>query len=383
MARAAASAHPPVAPAGPLRPLLRLRHLPDRALASVRKVLDQDDVLRSVVAAATTEALVGRASWLYLQRPEGWEQALELEVATLRETLAAAQDSRAAAVALRRLAAVEESLRRAEAEGASLRAKLAEAKERLAEEQRARRAADTDAGRLRRQLADLGAAAAAEAEPHPVVAERDALARHVGLLEAALAATTPGPPPPGREPVERALASLDRVREELGSWLTDDPMPRPRALVVRRPVPLPPALFDDTVEAADHLLRVLGVVVLVDGYNVTKGAHPELTLVEQQRWLVDALGGLAARCGADLHVVFDGADDMATAPAQGPRRTAVHVRYTESGVEADDDLLALAADVPAHRAVVVVSDDRRVREGAAALGANVVGAATLTELLRR
>jgi predicted RNA-binding protein with PIN domain len=148
-------------------------------------------------------------------------------------------------------------------------------------------------------------------------------------------------------------------------------------------VPLPPALFDDTVAAADHLVRVLGVVVLVDGYNVTKGAHPELSLVEQRRWLVDALGGLAARCGADLHVVFDGADDTATAPAQGPRRTAVHVRYTEAGVEADDDLLALAADVPAHRVVVVVSDDRRVREGAAALGANVVGAATLTELLRR
>jgi predicted RNA-binding protein with PIN domain len=148
-------------------------------------------------------------------------------------------------------------------------------------------------------------------------------------------------------------------------------------------VPLPPAVFADTVEAAEHLVRVRGVVVLIDGYNVTKGAHPELALPEQRQWLLDAMGGLAARCGADLHVVFDGAGDVASAPAQGPRRSAVHVRYTPAGVEADDDVLALVAAVPARQPVVVVSDDRRVRDGAAALGANLVGSGTFADLLRR
>jgi predicted RNA-binding protein with PIN domain len=382
VARAAASTQQRQ-PAAPLRPLLKLRHLPERALPSVRRALEDDDLFRTVVAAATTEQLVGRVSWLWLERPEGWED--ELAAATEAQVVvdAAAEEARAGATALRRLAAVEESLRRAEAEVASLRSKVSGLKERLADEQRARRAADTDAGRLRRQVADLEAASAALDAPHPAVAERDALVHQIGRLEAALASAEP-PAPPSREPVQRALAALDRVRDELGDWLTDEPHRAHRATTEgRRPVPLPPATFDDTVQAADHLVRVPGVVVLVDGYNVSLGAHPELALAEQRAWLLDVLGGLAARCGSEVHVVFDGAEGSATAPAHGPRRTAVHVRYTEAGVEADDDLLALAADVPAHRAVVVVSDDRRVREGAARLGANVVGSTTLADLLRR
>jgi predicted RNA-binding protein with PIN domain len=375
VARAAASAHPPRQPAPALRPLLKLRHLPDRALPAVRRALEEDDLFRTVVASATTEDLVGRVSWLWLDRPEGWEDEVVAAAGAEDAARAAADEARAASSATRKLAAVEASLRRAEAEVASLRAKVAGLKDRLAEEQRARRAADTEAGRLRRQVADLEG-------PHPAVAERDALAAQVDRLEAALAAGAP-PPPPTREPVQRALHALDRVREELGEWLTDEPAPHRPGGARRRPVPLPPAVFDDTVEAADHLARVSGVVVLVDGYNVSLGAHPELALAEQRAWLLDALGGLAARCGAEVHVVFDGAEDVATAPAHGPRRTAVHVRYTEAGVEADDDLLALAADVPEHRAVVVASDDRRVRDGAARLGANVIGAATLADLLRR
>ncbi|MCU1485706.1 MAG: hypothetical protein JWN67_2452 [Actinomycetia bacterium] len=386
VARAAASTQQRQ-PAAPLRPLLKLRHLPERALPAVRRALEDDDLFRTVVAAATTEELVGRVSWLWLERPEGWEDELAAAVEAQVVVDAAATEARAGATAQRRLAAVEESLRRAEAEVTSLRSKVGGLKERLAEEQRARRAADTESGRLRRQVADLEATAAAASAaadaPHPAVAERDALAVRIGRLEAALASAAP-PVPPSREPVQRALAALDRVRDELGDWLTDEPH-RARSATTegRRPVPLPPATFDDTVQAADHLVRVPGVVVLVDGYNVSLGAHPELALAEQRAWLLDVLGGLAARCGAEVHVVFDGAEGTATAPAHGPRRTAVHVRYTEAGVEADDDLLALAADVPTHRAVVVVSDDRRVRDGAARLGANVVGSTTLADLLRR
>jgi predicted RNA-binding protein with PIN domain len=383
LAKAAAAGHPPRQPAPALRPLLKLRYVPDHALPSVRRAVEDDELFRTVVAAATTEELVGRASWLWLERPEGWEDELAVAVEEQLAAEEAASQAKASASAQRKLAAVEASLRRAEAEVAQLKTKVSGLKDRLAEEQRARRAADTEAGRLRRQIAEVAAPA-----PHPAEAERDALAAQVARLEAALAEARSvadevpevvAPPPASREPVARALAALDRVRAELGEWLTEEPAPaRPSA---RRPVPLPPATFDDTVEAADHLVRVAGVVVLVDGYNVTKGAHPELALPEQRAWLLDALGGLVARCGAEVHVVFDGV--AAGAPAAGPRRTAVHVRYTGQGLEADDELLWLAADVPVHRPVVVVSDDRKVRDGAARLGANVVGAGTLADLLRR
>lgn len=381
IARLAASAHPPVPPPGPLRPLLKLRHLPDRALGTVRRVLDQDDRLRTAVAAATTEELVGTASWLYLRRPDGWEEALEAEVGAQLEAGTAAEQARAEATAARRLAAVEESLRKAEATAGSLRRDLAEVKERLVEERRARRAAETEAGRLRRQVEELS-----NAEPAPASADdRSALLEEVARLEAQLAATPPEPAAVDRAPVRRALDALDRVRFELGDWLTDDPEPRqeraepPR----RRPAPLPPAVFDDTVEAADHLVRLPGVVVLIDGYNVTKLRHPDLPLPEQRSWLLDAAAALAARCDAEVLIVFDGDGEAAVVPSTGARRATVTARYTQAGVEADDDLLALVATVPVHRHVVVVSDDRRVREGASFYGANLVGSGAFAELLRR
>jgi len=388
VARAAASAHPPMPPAGPLRPLIKLRHLPDRALGSVRRVLEEDDRFRSVVAAATTEELVGPASWLYLQRPEGWEETLEAMAGEQQRAEADAEETRAAATAMRRLTAVEASLRRSEAEAAAAREDLAEVKDRLAEERRARRAADTEAGRLRRRVADLESAASpsATADEPAVVAE---LRAEVARLEAALAAAeAPTEPSPlvDRVAVQRALEALDRARHELGSWLTDAPEPRASSRAPaprRRPAPLPPAQFDDTVEAADHLVRLPGVVVLIDGYNVTKLRHPELALPEQRAWLLDASSALAARCDAEIHVVFDGAGDDADAPAEGPRRTSVNVRFTEAGVEADDDILALVADVPVHRPVVVVTDDRRIREGAAFHGANLVPSAAFARLLSR
>ena len=379
IARLAASAHPPVPPPGPLRPLLKLRHLPDRALGTVRRVLDQDDRLRTAVATATTEELVGTASWLYLRRPDGWEAALEAEVGAQVEAGTAAEQARAEGTATRRLAAVEASLRKAESAAESLRQEVTEVKERLAEERRARRAAETEAGRLRRQVEDL-----ADAAPAPPD-DRATLLEEVARLEAQLAATPPEPAAVDRTPVRRALDALDRVRVELGDWLTDDPEPRPERAEPprRRPAPLPPAVFDDTVEAADHLVRLPGVVVLIDGYNVTKLRHPELPLPEQRSWLLDAAASLAARCEAEVLIVFDGDGEAAVVPSTGARRATVTARYTQAGVEADDDLLALVATVPVHRHVVLVSDDRRVREGASFYGANLVGSGAFAELLRR
>jgi predicted RNA-binding protein with PIN domain len=151
----------------------------------------------------------------------------------------------------------------------------------------------------------------------------------------------------------------------------------------RRPTPLPPGTFDDSVEAAGHLVRVEGVRVLVDGYNVTKSARPELALSEQRRWLTDAAVELAARTGARVELVFDGADERPSAPANLGRRQGVQVRFSAEGVEADDLLLELIEGLPRHVPVVVASDDRRVRDGAERRGANVVSTAQLLTVLGR
>lgn len=182
------------------------------------------------------------------------------------------------------------------------------------------------------------------------------------------AADDGGWPPAGTVPwgTRRGAASPPRARAGSGS---------------RTPAPLPPAIFDHTTAAASHLLQVPGMLVLVDGYNVTRSTKDELRLPDQRRWLLDTAAGAAARTGAEFEVVFDGA--AAGRPADGPRRLGVQVRFTSADEEADDALLAIVVALPVGRPVTVVSDDRRVRDGAHRLGANVLGVGQLVEAMRR
>ena len=47
--------------------------------------------------------------------------------------------------------------------------------------------------------------------------------------------------------------------------------------------------------------------LIVDGYNVTKAAWPELSLERQRDRLLGGLAPMAARSGAEVTVVFDAA----------------------------------------------------------------------------
>ena len=75
----------PVVPAPPsLRPFLHFAKLRGQAVVAARKAVDGDDDFRARVAEAVDEEEVGRAGWLWLTRPEGWEaelEALEQDVA--------------------------------------------------------------------------------------------------------------------------------------------------------------------------------------------------------------------------------------------------------------------------------------------------------------
>nr|WP_249419691.1 NYN domain-containing protein [Rhabdothermincola salaria] len=139
-------------------------------------------------------------------------------------------------------------------------------------------------------------------------------------------------------------------------------------------------MFDDSVDAADHLARLPGAVVLVDGYNVSLEGWPSLALHAQRDRLVDALAGLAARTGCQPLVVFDGAEEGRGLPGES-RPRGVQVRFTVPGVEADDALLSLVGEFPLDRPVTVVSSDRRVVAGSARRGAASLSASQLLDLL--
>ena len=150
----------------------------------------------------------------------------------------------------------------------------------------------------------------------------------------------------------------------------------------RAPQPLPPALFDDSREAAEHLVRVPDMVVLVDGYNATMSAWSGLPIARQRDRLIDACAELAARAGTEVLVVFDGAEEPRDMAPQMARR-GVRWRFSPVDVEADDVLLDLVAGLDPARPVMVASSDLRVRDGARSLGANAISTSQLFALLRR
>ncbi|HEX6237164.1 MAG TPA: NYN domain-containing protein [Acidimicrobiales bacterium] len=150
----------------------------------------------------------------------------------------------------------------------------------------------------------------------------------------------------------------------------------------RRPLTLPGGMFDDSPEAADHLLRTPGARLVVDGYNVSMAGWPDLPVAGQRDRLVRALSELAARTATPIDVVFDGAD-VGPVPVPAAVRQLVHVRFSPPGVEADDVVIDLVAQLPAGQPVVVASTDNRVRAGARRQGANVVHARQLLEVAGR
>jgi predicted RNA-binding protein with PIN domain len=232
-------------------------------------------------------------------------------------------------------------------------------------------------------------AAGPSVDPAALAGEVARAARGATELAEALAALTrllggDVPGRPGPDPGETPVAPVDRdgattgAAGDGGALAGDAGTPRTR----RVPVALPGGMFDDSVEAAEHLLRTPGAVLVVDGYNVTMAGWPELRAADQRRRLLVAVSDLAARTATRVELVFDGAEvEPLSVPA--PTRQLVRVRFSDPGVEADDVVIDLVGRIPAATPVIVASSDNRVRDGSRRGGANLLHAHQLVAVLRR
>ena len=446
VARSGLTADPVVPPPPALRPFLGFAKQTPQSLRAIARVVEGDEDFRARVAGEVDEAKVGRAGWLWLSRPEGWADELEALESESAARTADEQEARAERAASRRLAVVEAAARRSESEAEAQRIELEATRADLETERALRARAEARVVELESQVANLAAARAdairnlkrVEARLVDRSTEVNTLRARNRALEADAAergsdrstpaaaegpaprppeAATPGPRPatpagearPAPEPdraaiatelaraaegaaaVANGLSALARLLDSAPAGtgpapdLAPDPGPaaEPGPVPARRvPIVLPGGMFDDSPEAAEHLLRTPGVTLIVDGYNVTMTGWPELAAGEQRRRLVTALQGLAARTATHSEVVFDGAAvDPSLVPTAG--RQLVRVRFSSPGVEADDVVLDLVERLPAATPLVVASSDKRVREGAKRLGANLLHARQLLDLLRR
>jgi predicted RNA-binding protein with PIN domain len=360
----------------------------------VAAALDAGDVPGAVVwavvgaeqGADVDQLLVG----LVLVRPDGWDAAVRELVAEVRR-----EDDERARRDLEESAGVR--LRGLERELEKLRGELTAAREQTAATGEQLSAARRELRRLRADADRARAAARAaqlEAETQRVRADRA-----VSDAEQELARERDR----GRAAAERAEQALRAGRE--GRSLADA---RLRLLLdtvveaaagLRRELALPPVdvrpadlvsaaaavpaaggpVVDDPAVLAD-LLAMPQAHLVVDGYNVTKSAYGTLPLVDQRRRLVESLGALAARTGAEVTCVFDGADVAARPTA---RVRGVRVLFSAAGTTADELVRSLVRAEPAGRVVVVVSSDNEVAGGVRALGARPVPSAALVRLLGR
>ncbi len=335
------------------------------------------------------------AALAYLLRPDGWagtvaragERAVDEEVARATEV------ARAEAERLRRLvdeaeagvrevrARVREQQVRLRDENTTLRQRLAEARQRAREARSAAEAgveqatAATDAARA--------GAAAAEAETRR-------LRGRVSELETQLAALRREDRGGRDAATTRARLLMDTLTDAVQGLRRELALPAVDVLPADLVAALDPtsavlragsdrALRADDPAMLGQLLGLPRVHLVVDGYNVTKTGYPTLALDQQRARLLRDLAPVAARTGAEVTVVFDGADLAAPPPVAGPR--GVRVRFSPPGVTADEVIARLVEAEPRGRPLVVVSTDREVAAAAVDAGARAVPSVALVALL--
>ncbi|MYQ55031.1 Predicted RNA-binding protein containing a PIN domain [Streptomyces sp. AmelKG-A3] len=337
------------------------------------------------------------AAVAYVLRPDGWVKL----VAAVGEEVQRADAERADEESRRELARLREELaqarERTRAETEGLRAELDTRRKEAESLQRKLRSALSEVKRgeaaLRKESARADAArAAAAAQVSVAESESRRLKARLAEAEAAVEAS-------------RRAAREGRSVEDMRLRLLLDTV-LDAAQGLRRELALPPssirpadgvdavepgrmspkdiaarALSETDPALLDQLLALPQAHLIVDGYNVTKTGYPQMPLEKQRLRLLGGLSVLAARTGAEMTCVFDGAELAAPVLLAPPR--GVRVLFSKAGVTADELIRQLARAEPPGRPVVVVSTDREVADGVAKAGARPVASALLLKRLSR
>ena len=390
----------------------RLRH--PRVLGLVRRTLDVDRSFRDAVDKRVLEEEDALARLLRAGRHAEALASGEAPEMVARVGLAlgadgeaavdAAVDAAAASQAQAEAAAVRSALAgaeseldaaraRADAEAAATRAareELRAAREELRRVERERRALADRASGLERELAR--SEAALRAARSEAAAEQRRLGGRVAELQARLTETqrnyralrrsTGQVDPMVAEAVGALERDLGALRRATGLDLEAAPAAAasPRRPERREPLPVPGGRGADDPETLAAWMAADGVLVLVDGYNVTKHplGFPDRDLEDQRTLLLDLCRRLARRFGAAVTVVFDGGT-IEPIPSRLPLGP-VEVVFTDAGRTADDEIVARTNATPPERPVVVVTSDNELRERVGALGASVTRSPALLGL---
>jgi predicted RNA-binding protein with PIN domain len=336
------------------------------------------------------------AALAYLLRPPGWQGLLEETASALRPP--PRDEGETAAREVEQLRRQVESLTRAtkesraqhreklaelKAENAELRHKLGDARTRLRQAESTAEAAAAEANELRAGGEALDARH--EAELRRLRTRIEGLERELGSVRRTERAERGGEQLRARLLLDTLLDTAQGLRRELAlpavEGVPADAVEAHLAEQGTRSSSGHGSLGSDDPALLEQVLMLPRAHMIVDGYNVTKTAWPELSLQRQRDLLLSGVAPLVARTGAEVTVVFDAAETSERPVVNRPR--GVRVLYSASGVIADDVIRELVAAEPRGRPVVVVTTDAEVVEDVRRAGARVCAAEALARLLRR
>jgi hypothetical protein len=346
----------------------RSGRLPPPLAQHLLKALDGSEWLRAESVAAWKDIdpddpdAKRRASAAFLQRSEGWEAVVRSLADETAETTAIRTGQKVAenlAKAERRIERLESMLAEAEERGrqseASVADRLREQADRLG---RAKSRELLEFEQLQRMVSDL------EERLAEVIAERDGLV--TGVASASSPSVTPPPRPPAHRPGAWELGTPLELARHLDDLLAAGArLPveaaSPVGALRSGSIKLPQGLAPDRAEAIYWLLeQPVALLVAIDGWNA---AHMLVSPpdIEARSRIVEAGRRLAVASVGKRRVIvmFDSREGT-----EHHRYPEVEVTFVDS---ADEGILELARTTTAP--LVVVTSDRRVREGAEAAGA--------------
>lgn len=304
---------------------------------------------------------------LAAERSDGWEEALAAK-SQRAETPAVAppgdnshdlererEKTRKAKEELRKVrSAHEEALRAERARAESLASEIAALKQRLADAERESRATRA-ALEAERETADRETRRA-RAEAERAIARLDEV--NLQLKQAR------------KEAEQRAdeIRSLQARLQKKKSKAAPQPPGPPEG--PRKPLPVPKGRLEDDPATLDEWLEQPDVILVIDGYNVTKaeGGYGELELETQRERLIDEANKLARRKKVGGYIVFDGGE--VDPHPHRTLRSALQIEYSAPGVIADDHIEDLIASLPPYP-VVLVTNDRELQHRGRSHGATI------------
>ena len=331
------------------------------------------------------------ASRRYLERPDGWWLDVAAAVADATVDDARRSEERQVKTAERLAAKADE---------AKARTKAAKAAQRRAEEDAKALRRDLERVRRAAQRAETAPSQEATARIDALVAALDERRRDHQEAEATIVALTTRV----RE-LRKALAAARRLASVGDAGHSRDPVVAARALDLaaaavpqrtreaepddgpvadREPADfrLPPGVSPDDRAAVDWLVGLdRPFTMVVDGYNLLFHlAAEDFTSGRARLEGADWLDRLAARCRSTPSVIMVFDSDLAVGERTRRVGRSVEMRFTTAGRSADEEVVALAADLAGP--VVVVSSDREVIGGADAAGALVLWSEALARWRR-